>query len=199
MVTRRTKEQLLSEMLCALTSALQDVTGEGPYGVLGGEDGYGVEFSNDVFEMHPYSWDDCECGFDERADDWLDANRHADHCYQTDVKRAKVWDMLDDAVARDQTLKDLCAKYDIDPDEPGRMLHCTCDWRLRRTQWLETNDHDPTCCVVRPNFRHYATGFEARWYKRIGRGLEFVNVDAGVCALTDAIDSVTTGVDGERS
>ena len=35
---------------------------DSPMGFLGGSDGYGVEFKNDVFEMFPYYWGDCDCG-----------------------------------------------------------------------------------------------------------------------------------------
>lgn len=51
-------EEYVSESLCELTRALQLVTGEGPHGLLGGEYGYGCEYENDVFMMHPFCW--CE-------------------------------------------------------------------------------------------------------------------------------------------
>ena len=42
-------------------------------GLLGGEFGYGAEFQNDVFEMHPYFWGECSCpGADE--------GNHGDDC-----------------------------------------------------------------------------------------------------------------------
>lgn len=59
------------------------------HGCLGGEDGYGCEFVTDAFEMHPFYWGDCTCGFDEKrhaADTtWCAANPHAPDCYDTEL------------------------------------------------------------------------------------------------------------------
>lgn len=55
------------------------------HGLLGGEWGYGQDFANDTFEMFPYWWDDCDCGFEERETAWLAANPHAADCYQTQL------------------------------------------------------------------------------------------------------------------
>lgn len=52
------------------------------HGVLGGEWGYGNEYSNDVFEMHPFWWGDCECGFDTREAQFEEDCPHLDDCYQ---------------------------------------------------------------------------------------------------------------------
>ena len=35
------------------------------HGVLGGRYGYGQHFSNAIFEMRPYYWGDCDCGYEE--------------------------------------------------------------------------------------------------------------------------------------
>lgn len=43
-------------------------------GFLGGSDGYGAEFQNDVFEMHPEYDGDCTCGGEERGDVWYAAH-----------------------------------------------------------------------------------------------------------------------------
>jgi hypothetical protein len=49
--------------LVDLTEAISNLTGEsGTKGLLGGENGYGVSYENDVFMMHPFCWcekDDC--------------------------------------------------------------------------------------------------------------------------------------------
>ena len=48
----------VSEGLRALTKRLEQLGhGPGSYGI-GGQDGYGVDFTNDVFSMRPYCW--CE-------------------------------------------------------------------------------------------------------------------------------------------
>jgi hypothetical protein len=51
-------EGFVSEALCELTRVLQPITGEGQHGLLGGEYGYGCDYENDVFMMHPFCW--CE-------------------------------------------------------------------------------------------------------------------------------------------
>lgn len=76
-----------------------------PYGFgLGGPYGYGIEFENDVFEMHPFWWGDCTCGVESQDD--------------------------------------------------GR-------------------PHESSCRYEMPNFRHKASGLEVRWYKWIGRSMEW--------------------------
>jgi hypothetical protein len=62
-------DDFLSEWLRSLTKRLYVKTGAPWYGgFLGGEYGYGVNFENDVFMMHPYCWcdyDDCKwCAHD---------------------------------------------------------------------------------------------------------------------------------------
>lgn len=48
---------------------------------------YGPEFSNNTFEVHPYYWGDCTCGFEERwsekEEKWTAEHPHAENCYQT--------------------------------------------------------------------------------------------------------------------
>ena len=67
----------LSEILCRRNPEAQS------HGLFGGSFGYGQEFANDIFEMFPYWWGDCTCGYDEREDRWHDENSHAADCYQT--------------------------------------------------------------------------------------------------------------------
>lgn len=55
------------------------------HGLLGGEFGYGQHFENSVFEMHPYFWGECECGFEAREATWSESHPHAPHCYQTAI------------------------------------------------------------------------------------------------------------------
>lgn len=66
--------------LRTITRFLREVTGEGPRGFLGGDNGYGVEYENDVFMMHPFCWCErpdcpwclgCECEVEERGGDYV--------------------------------------------------------------------------------------------------------------------------------
>jgi len=64
----RSMQQYASERLRNLTKLLVEKTGaQSSYG-LGGEFGYGVDFKNSVFEMHPYWWGECECEHDHKED-----------------------------------------------------------------------------------------------------------------------------------
>lgn len=60
--------------LVELTEYLSKKLGlDGGYG-LGGENGYGAEYENDTFMMHPYCWcdrDDCKWCGDERAPNFI--------------------------------------------------------------------------------------------------------------------------------
>lgn len=47
------------------------------HGCLGGEWGYGQDFKNDVFEMHPYYWGDCDCGAEKS---WVEKDTHEFTC-----------------------------------------------------------------------------------------------------------------------
>ena len=70
-------DDYVSAGLRRITSVLQGVTGEGPNGILGGNNGYGVEYENDTFMMHPFCWCDrsdcpwcldCYCEIGEAPD-----------------------------------------------------------------------------------------------------------------------------------
>lgn len=51
------------------------------HGGLGGEFGYGQDFKNDVFEMHPYAWEpSCTCSVESKTEEWLKANPHSESC-----------------------------------------------------------------------------------------------------------------------
>lgn len=44
---------------------------------------YGPEFESNVFEVHPYYWGDCSCGYAEKETAWSETNTHRAECYQT--------------------------------------------------------------------------------------------------------------------
>ena len=43
-------------------------------------DSYFSEFENEVFEVFPYYWGDCDCGYQEKEDEWSDENPHSPEC-----------------------------------------------------------------------------------------------------------------------
>lgn len=208
-------EERLSEDLYALSEMLgKRAPDEQSHGFFGGEWGYGQDFANDVFEMFPYSWGDCDCRHEDAEAAWCATHQHRQRCYQTERLRR----FIQAGVARDWELevapdyaKALGEMFDVEREdaEPGIVVvsmtpkptreddsdlrneielrlcqsmgltyptgcavHCTCNYSAEWNAWTEQNDHAPRCIVQRPNFAHFASGLEVRWYKYIGRGME---------------------------
>lgn len=73
----------LGLVLCDITKALHERDPESvAHGFLGGSFGYGGNWSSPVFDMRPYCWDDCDCGFEDRSETWHAAHPHRDDCFQ---------------------------------------------------------------------------------------------------------------------
>lgn len=131
---------------------------------------YGAHFENEVFSMRPFYWGDCDCGYDSLESQWCDANPHAEDCY---YRKAQAIPYARDS-NRDERLKALCAEYQIPwNDGLGCMVHCTCGQEARWLDWSATHGHAKTCCIAVPNFHHKPSGLEVRWYKYMGRGMEY--------------------------
>lgn len=41
-----------------------------------------VEIANDVFEIRPYYWGDCECDYDKKSENWSKMYFHQEGCYR---------------------------------------------------------------------------------------------------------------------
>ena len=148
--------------LVLLTAALEAAGVTLASGVLGGEYGYGADFSNDVFMMHHYCWcerDDCP---------WCAGC----HCPDTAWKF-----FIDDAEvtydAFDQFFEDHVGPYPGEgPEEAVWERQCEAVNTRRR------QEHTKTChwCLhpeeAQPNFLHKPSGSKVMWYKYIGRGMQ---------------------------
>lgn len=172
----------IADDLIDLSKALSNLV---PYnqahGVLGGEFGYGNDFANDVFEMFPYYWGDCECSFGELEYQWCQENDHELHCYQVELKQRFEDHGLEEfgfphkmkyekaEELREKVYQELLTKHNL--PRQGRAVHCTCDLENKWQQFIENNQHDPRCGVIRPNFHHFASGVMIYWYKYIGRSM----------------------------
>lgn len=133
--------------------------------------GYAQDFKNDVFEIHPYYWGECSCGYEGVEEAWHSKNKHKQECYQTGYSAIK-YDWNKQQKKHEAAAKELCEKHGIDWNGGlGSAVHCTCDYRERWREFCKENSHKPECGVVLPNFRHFKTGIEVRWYKYIGRGM----------------------------
>ena len=174
-------ESLVSQMLVDLTEAIEKSGDEiAVQGILGGSYGYGAYFKNDVFEMRPFWWGDCECGHDDKSSEWSDAHDHKSDCYQSlrnelcyvEGENGQYWDHKEGhGWNKCSCDEDLCKKMGLSYPA-GSAIHCTCGYQEEWMAWLAENPHDVECGFVAPNFKHIATGIEVRWYKYIGRGME---------------------------
>lgn len=220
-VTPAISEDSISNSLRDLTQILEEHTGrDNVQGILGGRHGYGVEFKNDVFEMHPFYWGDCICGHAERQDDFYEELQHEEHCYQTELTNALIaegftlneWggpadeqededyfgarELLSKFYSfKSAKAKELSVKYGFDP-EVGIYVHCNCSYDKHAKKWHEENKHADECPIDWPNFRHFASGYEVIWYKYIGRDME-PNKDISITEWTQIFVDCVNSLNAE--
>jgi hypothetical protein len=178
----RVSKGKISADLRELTAEIEALDSEViAHGVLGGSHGYGGEFENDVFEMHPFWWGDCECRFTDLESEWYATHSHSPSCYQSVIRQRGYSTNFEEPYTEREAknrrvTNEVCAEMGLDPNF-GSAVHCTCSYKTDWAEWVSNNDHDPTCRIVLPNFRHKASGVSVRWYKYIGRGMEVPEVD----------------------
>jgi hypothetical protein len=178
------ESEFVGEKLYALSEALgRRNPGAQHYGLLGSEYGYGQEFENEVFEMHPYWWGDCTCGFAELEEKkWGEELQHASHCFyeRYPAERERWLDELitsgfdpeQESSPSSQEIAHMTAwsKANGYADAPqGMAVHCDCGVEAAYQEWRKAHDHAPDCRIVLPNFR--CGDVELHWYKSIQRGL----------------------------
>ncbi len=180
----------LSDSLRSLTAAVEKLKGKEEFYGLGGPHGYGSEFENETFLLHPYCWceqedcpwcGECQVGFPEV--------QHGPDCYQSklDSLRRKHGEKTDwgysvgfDNKKYDRARTKLCKAMGLNP-RFGSEVHCTCgavdeaqkeydacqcDWHLGKGQFRFGK------ATPAPNFWHKPTGLMVWWYKYIGRDME---------------------------
>lgn len=143
--------------------------------------------SNAVFDIRPYYWGDCVCGYEQAESAWCEANDHEDSCYQKDVESALLaagwtqgpYGLLDAPKAmsydakretEDGIRREACKRHGLTFPN-GCAVHCTCSYQRRWGEWRAANDHADDCPIVQPNFLHKASGIAVHWYKHIGRSM----------------------------
>lgn len=82
----RANDEFSEAMRTLVGEIIARTDADGSYG-LGGENGYSVDFETPVFIMRRFYWGDCDCGADERLEEWHAANPHADDCFQVELAR----------------------------------------------------------------------------------------------------------------
>jgi len=201
---------IVGELLYELSKGLAQLSPEAQvYGFLGGDYGYAQDFQNEIFEMHPYYWGECTCGHDAEEAQWHEANKHKQDCYQELVKLELMkhgwtrneWDGVDPPKdleydernrIKNEIRKEHCEKFGLS-FPGGRAIHCTCGYQERWIRFATENDHNPECPTMVPNFRHFETNTEIRWYKYIGRGMSVNKELAGtewIKIIQKCIDSL---------
>lgn len=140
----------------------------------------GIDYRNDVFETFGY-WGHCECSctYEARERDWEDDNPHSGGCYQALIRSLGFgysWDTGRDALEQDvlnrEACQQACDALGIDPEEAGLYVHCTCGRQEEYVKWRQAAVHDPECSLREYGFRHFESGLEVGWYKRVGRSTE---------------------------
>jgi hypothetical protein len=200
--------RLLTQQLIAKGHG--DESGAG--GFFGGTYGYGIDFENDVFEMHYDRQDyDCDCGASEpkHADSCdvltkAEAHRRARMDFATDKKTdaerdSEIAESIARGMPKRMAILGACGstldfKRMMEFDETHPWPACSCG---AAEAFVERDDHARNCrrsIAERPNFYHKLTGLTVRWYKYIGRDNE---VEVGSAeSLKDVLESCLASFSG---
>lgn len=167
-------EGYTAEQLRYLTKLIHNSRqAEAVQGFIGGEFGYGANFRNQTFEMLPYYWGDCTCGYEDEEEGWSETHKHDPNCFSGRMKAFR------EELER-QRYKTYSKKWVRRVDQwalengwehgfEGSGVHCDCPRQQELEQFAGENSHAPQCPAILPNFR--CGDLEIRWYKYIGRGM----------------------------
>jgi len=157
-------------------------------GLLGGEYGYGVDYKNKVFSMKPYYWGECDCGWDEFYDKKEFTEKHSKDCFQTKLGKFENNLKKKGVDFMGKKWVDTVNKWAIENGHKsgwgGCAVYCDCGRDKKFEKWINElikkfkgksskETHKDTCSLVLSNFKHYKSGLEIRWYKWIGRDMEY--------------------------
>lgn len=180
--------------------------------IIGEEDGYGIEYVNDIFELHKYYWGDCTCGYENKVIQWEKDNKHSETCYQTALKNICIeknfYDKNGEYITsfsksfidyRNKEMRkiyeQLCIQFGLTYPE-GCAVHCTCDYKTKHQEFLKNENHKSSCLIIKPNFWYKPTDFKIMWYKYIGRDSymnKFIDTDDFVNIIDKCVESVKKG------
>lgn len=135
--------------------------------------GYGVEFVNNIFEMHPYYWGDCTCGYEKKECEWEEKHPHKEDCFYTqyhaeeDRLRAEKCEWRE----AENRMISWAKKIGFKNAPYGMAVYCDCGKQKEWKEWSASNQHDERCPVVLPNFIYKPLDIWISWYKYIGRDM----------------------------
>jgi len=180
----------LSICLRVLTHQLQQRVSDSEQGggFFGGSFGYGVNFDNSVFEMHPDWQGGCTCGATEpqhapacEERRWEYVRARNDYAVvpstpeerDADVQSALAMGMSQLGAAMTTAFRpwswERAEEYERNHPHPGCPPDCTA------IGWVERESHDPTCRLEQHCFTFKPSGFVLDWYKYIGRDNDVVD------------------------
>jgi len=206
MMGPRAEDDPLSVCLRVLTHQLKLLHPDNDWGdgFFGGPFGYGVDFENDLFEMHPDWQGDCTCGATEpihstecRAvfDVWLDARNDYGIVPSTPEEiEAEVQESIARGLTEMGSRLMACARpWSFERVEEYERLHprpeCICDAK----HWVERDEHEPLCRLKQRCFTYKPSGFVLNWYKYIGRDNEVIEQGTDI-TLSDLFESCLRSV-----
>lgn len=144
-----------------------------------GEYAYGVYFKNDIFEMRPHYYGECDCGWENKLKAF--GKKHKKKCFITKLSayQDKLKEQDVEIMSTEWTRKiTYWAKNNgYLKGWVGASTHCTCGHSKEFLEWynknkLGKNGHSPKCSLELPNFKYFKNSVEIRWYKWIGFGME---------------------------
>lgn len=127
-------------------------------------------FLNETFQLRLHEKDRaCTCGYLKEELAWEAEHPHASDCYQSELARRSAA-AGDDPEELSRVYAETAADFGL--PELGAAMHCTCGQQARWDHWRTLHAHHPDCPLVRPHFRHHASGLELRWWVTIGRHMD---------------------------
>lgn len=103
---------------------------------------YGPSFENNTFQIWPYSWCDCDCGYDKKEEEWGKINHHLNPCYQSRLAyEMKNWELMNDYEAIEKaSYCDVIEERD-EPGLLGMIVHTT----TRKHSQAAATAHEKWC------------------------------------------------------
>ncbi len=145
---------------------------------LKGDCSSGVDYNNKIFEMRRPYYGTCDCGWDSKVERFK--HNHSKKCFQSQLQ--EYIKNLDPEIEYMETqwiskVSWFAKSRGYKQGLVGCFDHCTCGHNKTWDKWYKENKkgengHSASCSLELPNFKHYKSGLEVRWFKWIGRGME---------------------------
>lgn len=125
---------------------------------------YGQQFLSPRFDIRPYYWGDCTCGFEEAESAWLADHPCPPSCFAS-LYNAEASRIGYGHPQYHEHLTRWARAHGFPQAPDGMAMHCDCGRRLADREWLARHHHTSVCPIILPNFAHHPSGFSLMWYK----------------------------------